>query len=122
MDNYYIKYLEIKSKYLKLKKQIEESSNPNNKSTIKQNGGMGYTLTITNGYDSFRVSSFTQLVKLKKILKKKEGKDFLIVTKRIDSYLEEESYPDDFISTIPVNDKTYNEILDVAKYLKIITY
>ena len=119
MTNYYIKYLSMKNKYLKLKNKIEKNINV---STTKQSGGMGYNLTITNGYDSFRVSSFTQLVKLKKILKKKEGRDFLLVSKKIDSYLQEESYPDDFINTIAVNDSTYKEILDVAKYLKIITY
>ena len=116
MTNYYLKYISIKNKYLKLKSKIEENKKFN------QNGGMGYNLTITNGYDSFRVSSFTQLVKLKKILKKKEGREFFTVSKKIDSYLEEESYPDDYISTIPVDNKTYSEILDVAKYLKIITY
>jgi len=119
MTNYYLKYLSMKNKYLKLKNKIEKNIN---ESTLDQRGGMGYNLTITNGYDSFRVSSFTQLVKLKKILKKKEGREFFTVTKKIDSYLEEESYPDDYISIIPVDDKTYSEILDVAKYLKIITY
>ena len=118
MDNYYSKYLKMKSKYLQLKKILEI----HNKKLNNQNGGMGFNLTFTNGYDSFRVSSFTQLVKLKKIIKKKEGKYFFILSKKIDSHLNEESYPDDYISTIPVNDKTYQEILDVAKYLKIITY
>ena len=111
---YYYKYLIMKNKYLKLKNKLKQQN--------IQNGGMGYYMTITNGYDSFRVSSFTQLVKLKKILKKKEGKEFFKVTKKIDKYLNSESYPNEFSAIVATNDETYKVILDVAKYLKIITY
>jgi hypothetical protein len=108
--NYFYLYKKYKQKYLELKK-----------SSIIMKGGMGQSLTITNGYNSFRVSSFTQLIKLKKILRKKEGKDWFIVGKKIEKYLNNESYPNEYSSIIAVNDNIYEEIMSVAKYLKIIT-
>lgn len=113
-DNYFIKYMDMKYKYLKLKRKLEQKN-------YIMKGGMGQYLTITNGYKSFQVSSFTQLVKLKKILKKKEGKDWFSVVKKLEKYINVESYPNEFSSIIAVNDNTYDEIMSVAKYLKIIT-
>ena len=113
MDNiYFYKYIKYKKKYSFLKSQLKLK---------EMTGGMGQYLTITNGYDSFRVSSFTQLVKLKKILKKKEGKGWFTIIKKLDKYINNESYPNEFSSIIAVNDIEYKEIKDVAKYLKIIT-
>lgn len=109
MDSDYQKYIIMKNKYLKLK----------NKHNI-MTGGMGYNLSITNGYSFIRISGFAQLILLKKKLVKANNKDFKLVIKKIDKYINEESYPNENISVINVSNNIFNEILDIAKKLKII--
>jgi hypothetical protein len=108
MDNYYQKYIIMKNKYLKLKEKYNNMT-----------GGMGYNLSITNGYSFIRISGFTQLIKLKKKLASKQNKDFKLVIKKIDKYINEESYPNENISVINVSNDIFNKILHIAKYLKI---
>ena len=100
----------MKNKYLKLK-------NKHNSMT----GGMGYNLSITDGYSFIRISGFTQLILLKETLViKANNKDFKLVIKKIDKYINEESYPNENISVINVKINIFNEIFDIAKELKII--
>ena len=108
--NYKYLYLKYKKKYIKLK----ELNN------IKMIGGASFSLRITNGVDNFTVSGFSQLVKLKSIVKKKEGKNWFKISKLIDKYINKESYNMDNASVITVEPEEYIEIRKLAVSLNIL--
>ena len=110
LNNYYHKYQKYKNKYIKLK----ELNN------IKMLGGAGFSLRITNGVDNFTVSGFSQLVKLKSIIKKKEGTNWFKISKLIDKYLNKESYQNDNASVITVEQEEYKVIRALSVELNIL--
>ena len=109
-ENYYIRYLKYKNKYLTLKSKINN----------EQKGGAGFYLTFSNGYDIFTGSGFSQLYKLKSILKNKEGDNWLKISLLIEKYLNNESYENENSSFIALDNKEFDIVKDLAKSLKII--
>ena len=109
-NNYYNMYLKYKNKYLTLKAELNK----------EQQGGTGFYLTFTNGQDIFRASGYSQLYKLKSIIKKKEGKNWFKISKLIDKYLMSESYQNERASFISLTNEEFNIIKDLARSLKIL--
>jgi len=110
--NYYKKYLKYKNKYINLHKSL--------KNNMEMIGGAGFSLRITNGVDNFTVSGFSQLIKLKSIVKKKEGGNWFKISKLIDKYLNKESYHLDNASVITVESDEYVELRKLAVSLNIL--
>jgi len=110
--DYYKKYLKYKNKYINLRKSL--------KNNMEMIGGAGFSLRITNGVDNFTVSGFSQLVKLKSIVKKKEGGNWFKISKSIDKYINKESYKLDNASVITVESDEYTELRKVAVSLNIL--
>ena len=114
MDNetiYFKKYLKYKQKYLELK-----YSKKNN----IMKGGAGFPIKFTNGIDMFSVSGYSQLYKLQSILKKKEGKGWFIISKKISKIISTETYDEIYKNTIPVTNEEYKIIRELCKSLKIL--
>jgi len=110
--NYYKKYLKYKNKYINLQESL--------KNKMDMIGGAGFALRITNGVDNFTISGFSQLVKLKSIIKKKEGGNWFKISKSIDKYINKESYIRDNANIITVESDEYTELRKLAVSLNII--
>ena len=108
MDQFYIKYLKYKNKYLNLKK------------TINQEGGAGFPVRFTDGKDSFTISGYSQLYRLNSILKKKEEPSWLKVTLKLKKIIETESYDDKYANTISLSSYDYKYLKNLASNLRFL--